>query len=178
MSAQVNEEKKKSKEQGDREKVLALLDEGDKNVPSNPGSDTSPETDPDFIQLVNQALSGKDFKVGDVIPGKIIEIKPDFVVIDINYKSEGVIPKSEFRLHRGKEDIAVGQMVDVFIDRIEDESGIVVLSKDKADISKAWQDIIKATENDEIIQGTVITQVKGGIECGYWSSGFSSRKSD
>ena len=87
------------------------------------------------------SVQGKEFKAGSVVKGKIIEvIREDFVIVDINYKSEGIIPKSEFRLLKDQE-VEVGQEVEVYIDRIENENGVVVLSKDKADISKAWTDI-------------------------------------
>ena len=101
--------------------------------------------------------------MGDVVKGQIISIEDDYVLVDINYKSEGVIPKSEFRMVAGQDDIQVGQELDVYIDRIENENGMMVLSKDRADIIRIWKDISKVVENEEVIEGTVITKVKGGL---------------
>jgi small subunit ribosomal protein S1 len=92
-----------------------------------------------------------------------VEVQEDYVLVDINYKSEGLIPISEFRVVDGQRDIAVGSNVEVYIDRIENENGMVVLSKDKADMMRAWNDISRAAENEEVIEGTIIAKVKGGL---------------
>ena len=145
-----------------KEEVLTALNAGDKNFPLNPGSFTV-QQDENFEKLFEDSLSGKEFKAGRIVKGKIIDINRDFVVVDIGFKSEGIIPKSEFRLLKDKGILSVDQEVEVYIDCIEDENGTISLSKDKADISKAWQDIIRTTENKETIQGTVVAQVKGGL---------------
>jgi len=151
----------KSKRKSD---VFAILDAGDKDIPANPGQiNDKPAGDTEFDQLFNTSIVNKEFKVGDIVKGTIIEIRDDYVVVDINYKSESIIPKSEFRALKGQENLQIGQEIEVYIDQLENEQGIIVLSKDKADIKKAWQDIIKATENNETVQGLVIAQVKGGL---------------
>ena len=153
------EEKKNTKPD-----VQALLDAGDKEIPVNPGQyNNEYRGDTEFEKLFNSAVGNKEFKVGDIVKGKIVQVRDDFVVVDIDYKSESIIPKSEFRALKGQENIEVGQEIEVCIDQIENENGTIVLSKDKADIKKAWQDIIKATENNETVQGLVIAQVKGGL---------------
>lgn len=138
------------------------MDEGDKNFPRNPGSFTV-EEDKDFDKLFENSLTNKEFKAGQIVKGKIVDIKGDFIIVDIGFKSEGVIPKSEFHLLKDKDILSIGEEVEVYIDSIENENGTVSLSKDKADISKAWQDIIRTTENKETIRGTVVAQVKGGL---------------
>ncbi len=145
--------------------VLASLDAGDKEIPANPGWSSLDEShgNTEFEKLFNDNIVNKEFKVGDIVKGKIVQVRDDFVVVDINYKSESIIPKSEFRSLKDQKEVQVGQEVEVCIDQIENENGIIVLSKDKADIKKAWQDIIKATENNETVQGLVIAQVKGGL---------------
>ena len=153
------EVKKKSK----KEQILALLDEGDKKMPNNPGEYESSEKSDKFEKLFVDSVGSRDIKVGEVIIGKIINIKKDFVIVDVNYKSEGIISKSEFRLLKDKDSLQIGQDVEVYVERLEDENGMMVLSKDKADINKAWKDIIRATDNNETIQGVVIAQVKGGL---------------
>ena len=156
------DKKKKSRSHQERDKALAVLSEGDKDFPVHGMEDDSSSSSAEFEKLLQTSAQGTEFKAGSVVKGKVMEIKADFVVVDINYKSEGIIPKSEFRLLKDQE-VEVGQEVDVYIDRIENENGVVVLSKDKADISKAWKDILRATENNETVQGTVIAQVKGGL---------------
>ena len=153
--------KKKSRSLQARDEALAVLDEADRDFPVYTTAENASSTE-EFEQLLQNSIQGKEFKAGSIVKGKIISIKEDFVVVDINYKSEGIIPKSEFRLLKDQE-VEVGQEVEVYIDRIENENGVVVLSKDKADISKAWKDIMRATENNETVRGTVIAQVKGGL---------------
>jgi small subunit ribosomal protein S1 len=156
--------KNKSRAQVEREKILAQLDAADKEVPQNPGLfNVSAKEGESFSDLFEKSLSERDFKIGDIVKGRVCEVQEDYVLVDINYKSEGLIPISEFRVVEGARDIAVGSEVEVYIDRIENENGMVVLSKDKADMLRAWNDISRAAENEEVIEGTIIAKVKGGL---------------
>ncbi len=152
----------KSKAAIEREKVLAALDAFDAEVVENPGSVVK-GADANFAELFKESLDERDFNVGDIVTGRVVNILEDFVLVDINYKSEGMIPLSEFRLHDGQKAISVGETVEVYIDRVENDNGMVVLSKDKADMLRAWNDISKAAENEEIIEGTIVAKVKGGL---------------
>lgn len=156
--------KNKSRAEAEREKILAQLDAADQEVPQNPGLfTTSGKAGENFSELFEQSLSDRDFKIGDIVKGRVVEVQEDYVLVDINYKSEGLIPISEFRVVDGARDIQVGSDVEVYIDRIENENGMVVLSKDKADMLRAWNDISRAAENEEVIEGTIIAKVKGGL---------------
>ncbi len=156
--------KNKSRAQAEREKILAQLDAADSEVPQNPGLfNIQAKSGESFEDLFNQSLATSDNKVGDIVKGRVVEVQEDYVLVDINYKSEGLIPISEFRVVDGQRDIAVGSEVEVYIDRIENENGMVVLSKDKADMLRAWNDISRAAENEEVIEGTIIAKVKGGL---------------
>jgi len=156
--------KNKSRAQVEREKILAQLDAADKEVPQNPGLFSTTGKDAEsFSQMFEQSLNERDNKVGDIVKGRVVEVQEDYVLVDINYKSEGLIPISEFRVVDGARDIQVGSEVEVYIDRIENENGMVVLSKDKADMLRAWNDISRAAENEEVIEGTIIAKVKGGL---------------
>ncbi len=155
--------KTKSRAQTEREKILAQLDAADKEVPQNPGLFNISKDGESFSDLFEKSLSERDNKVGDIVKGRVVEVQEDYVLVDINYKSEGLIPISEFRVVEGARDIAVGSEVEVYIDRIENENGMVVLSKDKADMLRAWNDISRAAENEEVIEGTIIAKVKGGL---------------
>lgn len=159
-----NKKANKSKAQALRDKVLAALDAGDSEVPANPNSfDVAGKNMENFEELFEKSLGERDFKVGDVVHGRVVEVQDDYVLVDINYKSEGMIPISEFRLVEGQRNVSPGEEIEVFIDRIENENGMVVLSKDKADMLRAWNDISRAAENEEVIEGTIIAKVKGGL---------------
>jgi small subunit ribosomal protein S1 len=155
---------KKTKSQAAREAVLAVLDAADKEVPANPGLVRSTNGNgEEFASLFEQSLGERDFRVGDIVHGRVVEVQEDYVLVDIKYKSEGLIPISEFRVVEGQRQIQVDQEVEVYIDRVENENGMVVLSKDKADMMRAWNDISRAAENQEVIEGTIIDKVKGGL---------------
>jgi len=99
-----------------------------------------------------------DLKEGEIIDGKILRINNDEVIVDIGFKSEGIVPKSEFR-----EDIEVGDEVSVFLEELEDEEGHVIVSKRKADFVKVWEEIRNAYENATIIEGRIKKRIKGGM---------------
>ncbi len=143
--------------------VLAALDAFDSEVPENPNQMTNTEGGEDFAQLFENSSGGKAFKSGEVVKGTVVEVQEDYALVDINYKSEGLVSLSEFRMVEGKRGIEVGQEIEVYIDKIENENGMVVLSKDKADMMRAWEGISTAHENQEIVEGTVISKVKGGL---------------
>ena len=154
---------KKTKAQIQKEKVMTLLEEVDKQNGLSSSSDKKSSTGESFKELFEESLKKLDFKTGDVVKGRVMSIEDDHVLVDINYKSEGLVAKSEFRLVANKENIKVGQEIEVYIDRIENDEGMIVLSKDRADILRTWKDISKVVENEEIIEGTVVDKVKGGL---------------
>ncbi|HPM78497.1 MAG TPA: 30S ribosomal protein S1, partial [bacterium] len=88
----------------------------------------------------------------------------DYVVVDIGFKSEGVIPLNEFKDVRGEAIVNIGDRVDVLLEAAEDESGLIVLSKEKADKMKVWDEIYKAYSADGVIKGKIISRVKGGLQ--------------
>ena len=155
---------KKNKQTAAYQEVLAQLDLADAEMPQNPKvfqlEDVSKES---FSHLYEASLNKTDFRVGDVVTGRVVELQDSYVVVDIGYKSEGLIPISEFRMVDGQTGVEVGQEVQVYIDRIENENGMMVLSKDKADMLRVWDDISKAADSQKIIEGTIIAKVKGGL---------------
>ncbi|MGA7128663.1 MAG: 30S ribosomal protein S1 [Chthoniobacterales bacterium] len=106
------------------------------------------------------AKSLRDFKEGSIVKGRILEIRPREVLVDIGYKSEGVIPSSEFD---DVEQVEVGDEVEVLLERLENEDGMVVLSKEKAAHKQNWDKIVKVFEGDGLIKGKVKAVVKGGL---------------
>ena len=163
MSLFMNEIKNKNRKT--KAEVLALLDSLDKDVPPNEGPVSSKEKErQEFENIFENSIQSQNFKVGQIVSGQIVKISSDHVMVDINYKSEGVIPRSEFSQFDSHEnELKEGQKIEVYIEKIEDKNGVVVLSRDKANIRKVWQNIIKTHENDEIISGKVIAAVKGGL---------------
>jgi len=106
------------------------------------------------------AKSLRDFKEGSIVKGRVLEIRPREVLVDIGYKSEGVIPTSEFDdMH----EVEVGDEVEVLLEKLENEDGMVVLSKEKAAHKQNWDKIVKVFEGDGLIKGKVKAVVKGGL---------------
>ena len=102
----------------------------------------------------------KSLKEGEIIKGRIIAINKRDVVIDIGYKSEGLISLDEFQ----KEDnIKVGDEIDVLLESVEDENGMVVLSKNKAEKIAGWENIINNYNEGDVIKGRAVRKVKGGV---------------
>ena len=139
--------------------VLAILDQADEEILGS--RDEKNQTD--FAKLFAESKASEEINVGDIVKGSVVEVQSDFILVDIGYKSEGLIPISEFRVIEGKSSVNVADEVEVYVEKIENENGMVVLSKDRADMMKAWNDISKAAENQEVIEGTVIAKVKGGL---------------
>ena len=114
-----------------------------------------------FAELFAQSL--KTMKEGDVVRGKILSIDDENIQIDIGFKSEGMVPAWEFMDDDGTIQVNVGDEVDVLLENSEGEDGRIVLSKEKADRLKIWDEISRAYKADEAVEGTVIARVKGGL---------------
>ena len=103
--------------------------------------------------------SMQELNVGDVVLGTIVQVTDDHVVVDVGYKSEGVIPLYEFKDEEGKIDIKVGDEVDVLFERRENDSGLIGLSKEKADRQKIWGSL----EEGAVVEGKIVGRIKGGL---------------
>ncbi len=119
------------------------------------------EEELDFATLLEESMSGP--AEGSVVNGRILKVTGDYVVIDIGYKSEGLVPVSEFRDAEGKVQINPGEEVEVLVESLENDDGMVILSKDKADKIRVWDEISKAAENDETVKGKIVARIKGGL---------------
>jgi small subunit ribosomal protein S1 len=109
------------------------------------------------------AQSLKDLSEGDVVMGHIVEVRETEVVVDIGYKSEGMVPLDEFRDGLGEITIEAGDDIEVLLVRREDNDGNVIVSRDKAEKMKVWGRIEEAFETEETIKGVVTDRVKGGL---------------
>jgi small subunit ribosomal protein S1 len=114
-----------------------------------------------FQELYEESL--KSIKEGEVVRGNIIQVTDDYVMVDIGYKSEGQIRISEFKDEEGTIAAKVGDEVDVLLEYHEDENGEIVLSKEKAAKIKVWDEISKIYKDDGVIEGRVVSKVKGGL---------------
>ncbi len=117
-----------------------------------------------FAALFEASMAARDdIREGEIVQGTVLRVGKDAVVVDIGFKSEGVITISEFTGATGEVTVKPGDKVDVLVESREDENGLVLLSKEKADKMKVWDDISAACERDEIIEGTISARVKGGL---------------
>jgi small subunit ribosomal protein S1 len=116
---------------------------------------------PRFAELFEQSI--KQVKEGELVRGTVLSVDMDNVQLDIGFKSEGMIPTWEFMDEDGTLLVKVGDIVDVLVEDAEDEDGHIVLSKEKADRLKIWDDISNAFEADEAVEGVIVSRVKGGL---------------
>ncbi len=106
------------------------------------------------------ASSIKNYREGSIVKGHILEIRPREFLVDIGYKSEGVIPASEFE---DPEEVEIGDEIEVLLERLENDEGMVVLSKEKAAQRQNWEKIVGVFKGDGLIKGKVRSVVKGGL---------------
>jgi len=122
----------------------------------------------DFASMFEASLKerGGDglLKEGEIVKGTIVQVTKEYVVVDIGYKSEGQIPISEFQNARGESALKPGDTVEVLLESRENDTGMVVLSKREADKLRVWDEISAAIERDEIVKGTIVGRVKGGLQ--------------
>jgi len=107
--------------------------------------------------------SVRDIVEGEIVKGTILGIKDDAVLVDIGYKSEGLIPLKEFRTPSGEVTVKVGDVVDVFLEQKEDSEGVIVLSREKAEKIKIWDELSRLYENGGPVSGTILGRTKGGL---------------
>ena len=111
----------------------------------------------DLMALIDQKFH--THRENSIVRGTIIEIRPQVVVVDIGAKSEGIIPISEFE----DEEFAVGDEIEVLLEKLENDEGMVVLSKEKAAHKQNWDKIVKVYEDGGLVKGKVKSVVKGGL---------------
>lgn len=100
---------------------------------------------------------------GEVVTGRVLQISPSEVIVDVGYKSEGIIPLDEFRDEFGNVSIKQGDEVDVLFEKAENKEGYLILSREKAEKMKVWDQIERAYQTREVVTGRVIERIKGGL---------------
>ena len=131
---------------------------------ADPTDDWMIEVDGKLVPDYDRTLT--DFSEGDVVTGTVVRVDKDEILVDIGYKSEGVIPLSELTIRRSvnpDEEVAVGESIDALVLQKEDADGRLILSKKRARFEKAWRRIEAAAESGEPVEGAVIEVVKGGL---------------
>ena len=118
----------------------------------------------DFEKAFEDSMASSNLAgVGEIHRGKIVAVGAEFVTVDIGAKSEGFIPVAEFKTNDGNVVANVGEDIDVFVSRIKTEGNFVLLSKNKAEMIKAWDRIVLAEQNNTTVLGTVNGKIKGGL---------------
>ena len=128
---------------------------------SNATSDESGISAEEYERLLDAYNS--NIAEGEVVSGKVLQIAGGEVVVDVGYKSEGIIALNEFRDETGNVTIKVGDTVDVLLEKAEDKNGYLILSREKAEKMKVWDQIEEAYQNRTIVKGRVIERIKGGL---------------
>jgi len=123
----------------------------------------SPAGELSFAELLEQSYARDEVREGEIVKGDVISVGKDFVLVDVGYKSEGMVNVNEFPLEDGKPKVNVGDTIDVLVEARENENGVIILSKEKADKLKVWDEISAACERDEVVRGTIVSRVKGGL---------------
>jgi small subunit ribosomal protein S1 len=112
----------------------------------------------ELLQMYDETLS--DLKEGEIVQGTVLGVSRDDVIVDVGFKSEGIISMSEFS---DVGQIRVGETIDVFLEAVEDQNGQLVLSKQKADFLRVWDNIRIAHESGDLVPGRLVRRIKGGI---------------
>ena len=133
------------------------------DVPAQPTASArqgQEERESDFESLL-AAYEGRSqtFSEGEVIKGRVIAVTGGGVV-DVGFKSEGIIPIGQFQDDKGQVHVKVGDTIDVFLEQTEDANGYVVLSREKAERMKIWDDIERAYRDGSVVKGRVIERIK------------------
>ncbi|SMF34532.1 30S ribosomal protein S1 [Pseudobacteriovorax antillogorgiicola] len=127
------------------------------------GFENESDLSQEFANLLDQEEATNTIKEGSIVNGTVVRFTEDTVIVDIGHKSEGEIPKGEFKAADGELSVKEGDTVEVYLDSFEDNDGEMVLSRERAEMLRAWDRISDAYENNEIVEGTVVARVKGGL---------------
>ncbi|MCA9083290.1 MAG: S1 RNA-binding domain-containing protein, partial [Planctomycetaceae bacterium] len=101
------------------------------------------------------------YDINDILKGTVVRIDDEEVVVDIGYKSEGVVQRDEWE--EGEALPAIGSTIEVLLEEFEDSIGLIVLSKRKADRVRDWEEIIRTHQEGDIVKGPVVRKIKGGL---------------
>jgi small subunit ribosomal protein S1 len=137
----------------------------DRNTLKTRPRDDDDQTDPaEYAMLLDSYdNSFRNIAEGEVVKGTVLKVTASEVIVDVGYKSEGIIQVSEFFDEAGEVTVQAGDIVDVLLERTEDREGYVVLSREKAEKMKIWDEVEKAYAERKVVIGRVIERIKGGL---------------
>ncbi len=135
---------------------------GDKVYKMEELEEASEEYDDDQFNLMVKMYEGTltAFTEKEIVTGRVLSMDEKYVIVDIGFKSEGIVPLNEFK---NPDQLNIGDEVEVFLDKVEDRDGQLVLSRRKADSLRVWQDIEEAHNSEKIIEGYIKRRIKGGM---------------
>lgn len=116
--------------------------------------------DDDAYKALFDAKDTSKVKADEMVHGKVVSVTKDEILVDIGFKSLGVVPRAEFV---GAELLTIGDQVDVFIEKIEDAEGRLILSRRRADFMKTWEDILKLHDTQQVVPVRILRRIKGGM---------------
>jgi small subunit ribosomal protein S1 len=116
-----------------------------------------------FAELLNESLGRSGGLEGSVIKGTVISVDGDFALVDVGLKSEGRVPLKEFSVAGQPAEIKAGDLVEVFLERMEDKNGEAVLSREKARREEAWSQLEKSFQDNARVTGVIFGTIKGGF---------------
>ncbi|MCI0436481.1 MAG: 30S ribosomal protein S1 [Gemmatimonadetes bacterium] len=118
----------------------------------------SPEEYEAMLEMYDQTM--RSIEEGEIVRARVLRVTENTVILDVGFKSEGAVSRDEFK---NADEIKPGDQVEVFLENLEDQEGVVVLSKKKADFLRVWEKIKRAYEENEHVPGTLVRKIKGGV---------------
>src|SRR6476619_5233384 len=134
---------------------------GVKALPREDEQQMDPEEFARLLDIYDNSF--RNIAEGEVVKGTVLKVTPSEVIVDVGYKSEGIIGVDEFLDENGEVTVQTGDTVDVLLERTEDRDGYIVLSREKAEKMKIWDEVEKAYADKKVVIGRVIERIKGGL---------------
>jgi small subunit ribosomal protein S1 len=136
----------------------------DRGIKARPREDDEQMDPAEYARLLDSYDSSfRNIAEGEVVKGTVLKVTASEVIVDVGYKSEGIIPIGEFLDETGQITVEPGDIVDVLLERTEDREGYVVLSREKAEKMKIWDEVEKAYAERKVVIGRVVERIKGGL---------------
>src|SRR6266540_3528758 len=148
------------------EKTLNPVAETPLRAPSPPPVPLNADEEDDVSPEIHAEMFGKyeeslrSIGEGEIVRGTVLALDNDEVLVDVGFKSEGVISLSEFS---DPGSIKVGDTIDVFLEKMENQDGLVVLSKQRADFVRVWDRVKEAHDGAQVVEGKLVRKIKGGV---------------
>ena len=147
-----------AKTKAEKPELIQGTDEDLNEILQAERQDKRGQADEKTLSLYGDSIN--QFEEGKIVKGRVVKVGKNEAFVDIKFKSEGVVPLSEFKLQA---DVKEGDEIEVYLEQVEDNNGQLVLSKQRADFTKVWERIREIFEKGEIISGKVTKKIKGGV---------------